>query len=49
MKNFVVRERKGQTAFPPFMLLRGNEGVGQNWNGETCRSDRQSVSAWGGS
>ena len=45
---FVGREKKGQVAFPPLVLLRGSEGVVQNWNGKTSRADRRSVSAWGG-
>lgn len=34
-KLFVGREKKGQAAFPPLVLLRGREGVLQNWNGKT--------------
>lgn len=45
---FVVREKKGQAAFPPLVLLRGSEVVGQNWNGKTPHADLRSVSAWGG-
>lgn len=45
---FVGREKKGQAAFPPLALLRGSEGVAQNWNGKTSRADRRSVSARGG-
>ena len=47
-KLFVGREKKGQAAFPPLDLLRGCEGVVQNWNGKTSRGDRRSVSARGG-
>ncbi len=47
-KIFVGRERKGQAAFSLLVLLRGIEGVEQNWNGKTQRADRRSVSAWGG-
>ncbi len=46
-KFFVGRERKGQAVFSPLGLLRGSEGVGQNWNGKTSHSDRRSVSARG--
>ena len=45
---FVGRERKGQAVFSPLVLLRGTEGVVQNWNGKTSRADRRSVSAEGG-
>jgi len=44
-KIFVGRERKGQAVFSPFVLLRGREGVGQNWNGEISLADLRSVSA----
>ena len=47
-KFFVGRERKGQAVFLPLVLLRGSEGVVQNWNGKTSHADRRSVSAWGG-
>ncbi len=36
LKSFVGRERKVQAVFSPFVLLRGTEGVVQNWNGKTC-------------
>ena len=42
--SFVGRERKGQAAFSPLVLLRGAEEVVQNWNGKTSRGDRRSVS-----
>ena len=47
-KFFVGRERKGQAVFSPLGLLRGSEGVGQNWNGKTSHSERRSVSEGGG-
>ena len=47
MQLFVGREKKGQAAFSPLVLLRSPEGVVQNWNGKTSRSDRRSGSAWG--
>jgi hypothetical protein len=47
-KFFVGRERKVQAVFSPLVLLRGTEGVIQNWNGKASRSDRRSVSACGG-
>ncbi|MFK5972121.1 MAG: hypothetical protein QM485_02465 [Flavobacteriaceae bacterium] len=43
---FVGRERKVQGAFSPLVLLRGTQGVGENWNGKTSQADRRSVSAW---
>ena len=46
--NFVVRGRKDQAAFLPFVLSRGTEEVGQNWNGKTSQANQRSVSAWGG-
>ena len=49
IKFFVVREKKGQAAFSPLVLLSGTEGVLQNWNGKTSRADRRSASARGGS
>ena len=45
---FVGRERKGQAAFPPLVLLRGTEVFVQNWNGKTSRADQRSVSERGG-
>ncbi len=47
-KFFVGRGRKGQAVFLPLVLLRGREGVVQNWNGKTTQADQRSVSAWGG-
>lgn len=47
-KFFVGRERKGQAAFPPLVLLRGREGVLQNWNGKTTESGRAKVVRSGG-
>lgn len=49
LKLFVGREKKGQAAFSPLVLLRGREGVLQNRNGKTSRPDRRSVSERGGS
>jgi len=46
---FVGRERKGQAAFSPLVLLGGSEGVGQDRNGKPSHADRRSVSARGGS
>ncbi len=43
-KFFVGRERKGQAAFPPLVLLRSREGVVQDRNGKTSAADRRSVS-----
>jgi hypothetical protein len=48
-KLFVGRERKGQAVFSPLVLLRGSEGVWQDWNGKPVLADRRSVSARGGS
>jgi hypothetical protein len=48
-KLFVGREKKGQAVFSPLVLLRGIEGVVQNWKGKTSHADRRSVSAWEGS
>jgi hypothetical protein len=47
-KFFVDRERKGQAVFQPLGLLRGSEGVGQNWNGKTTESGRAKVVRSGG-
>ena len=44
-KFFVGREKKGQAVFLSLGLLRGTEGVVQNWNGKTYRADRRSLSA----
>lgn len=49
MFRFIIgRENKGQATFLALVLLRGTEGVEQNWNGKTSRVDRPSVSARGG-
>lgn len=48
-KFFVGREKKGQAAFPPLVLLRGREGVLQNRNGKTTESGRTKVARSGGS
>ena len=45
---FVGWAKKGQATFWALVLLRGTEGVEENWNGKTSRVDRRSVSAWGG-
>jgi hypothetical protein len=47
-RRFVGRGRKGQAAFSPLVLLRGREGVGQNWNGKTTESGRPKVACSGG-
>ena len=47
-KFFVGRGRKGQAVFPPLVLLRGREGVVQNWNGKTTESGRAKVARSGG-
>ncbi|MGB6152321.1 MAG: hypothetical protein WBG48_10030 [Pricia sp.] len=47
-KFFVGRGKKGQAAFPPLVLLRGREGVLQNWNGKTTESARAKVARSGG-
>jgi len=45
---FVGRGRKVQAVFLPLVLLRGREGVVQNWNGKTTESGRAKVVRSGG-
>ncbi len=44
-----VGRGKGQAVFSPLVLLRGSQGVGENWSGKTSRADQSNGSAQGGS